>query len=76
MGLALSKHAESFCLEKHCQSWTLETLSPKERDVRYLKTYDFYTHFGFQLLLELRPYSLDFAMVYLQKPLKKDNKLS
>jgi len=67
MGGALLKRVEKFCHEKHCQSLTVETLSPKEKDANYLNTYSFYTKAGFRPLFELHPDGPDFAMIYLQK---------
>ncbi len=71
MGSALLKRAEKYCYENHFQSWTVETLSPKEKDANYLNTYSFYIKAGFSPLFELHPYGPDFAMVYLQKTIDR-----
>lgn len=67
MGRALLKRAEKYAYEHNCRSWTVETLSPKERDINYLNTYSFYVKAGFRPLFEMHTYGPDFAMVYLQK---------
>ena len=48
---------------------TVETLSPKEQDPNYAKTYRFYCRHGFLPLFELSPYGPEFKMVYLYKRL-------
>lgn len=67
IGSELLKFLETFCREKGCSSLSVETLSPKENDVNYLKTYDFYCKNGFQPLFELNTHGPDFKMVYLYK---------
>ena len=71
MGGALLERAEKYCYENHCRSWTVETLSPKEKDANYLNTYSFYVKAGSHPLFELHPYGPDFAMIYLQKTIDR-----
>lgn len=70
IGQALLKHAEAYCLEKQCTTMTVETLSPKEKDPNYTKTYSFYQQNGFKPLFELNTYGPDFKMVYLYKTIE------
>lgn len=67
VGKTLLQHAETTCLEKQVYLLSVETLSPKERDSNYLKTYRFYSKKGFRPLFELNTYSPDYLMVYLNK---------
>jgi GNAT superfamily N-acetyltransferase len=67
VGLSLMREAENYCRDKGYQSITVETLSPKNCDKNYLKTYQFYEKSGFQPLFELNTYGTDFLMVYMQK---------
>lgn len=69
IGQALLHHAESLCLEKDIHSLTVETLSPKEADINYLKTAEFYFKNHFKPLFELHTYGPEFAMIYLNKVL-------
>jgi kynurenine formamidase len=48
---------------------SVETLSPKENDSGYLKTFKFYTKEGFKPLFELNTYGPEYLMVYLTKVL-------
>src|SRR6266567_2038084 len=50
IGIALMRAAEDYCHERGCTSLTVETLSPKQSDSNYLKTYRFYEKFGFNPL--------------------------
>ncbi|MDB6081482.1 MAG: Acyl-CoA N-acyltransferase [Chlamydiia bacterium] len=72
IGTALLKYAESFCLMQKYHSLTVETLSPKQNDSNYLKTYNFYKNLGFQELFELQPYGPDNTMIYLFKKIGFD----
>lgn len=67
IGSYLLKHAENYCLQKGSLSLTVETLSPKQKDENYLKSYQFYQKMGFKPLFELNTYGPDFLMIYLQK---------
>lgn len=67
IGTSLIKAAENYCRDKGYQSITVETLSPKNNDNNYLKTYQFYIKAGFQPLFELNTYGPEFLMVYMQK---------
>jgi GNAT superfamily N-acetyltransferase len=67
IGKLLLEHAEKYCLLKGCTTLTVETLSPKEGDKGYLKTYDFYNRYGFKPLFELHTYGQEHLMVYLCK---------
>lgn len=69
VGSSLLRHAESYCLQNKYQTITVETLSPKEKNVSYLKTFAFYCGEGFRPLFELNTYGKEFLMVYLFKPL-------
>ncbi len=70
VGRSLLAAAEEFVKKCGCQSLTVETLSPKEADENYLKTYNFYTQGGFLPLFELYTYGPDLRMVYLYKSLR------
>ena len=48
---------------------TVETLAPTEADENYLKTYKFYQACGFEPLLNLKPQSYEWNMVYMVKNL-------
>jgi len=53
--------------EKGANTITVESLSPQEADENYLKTYQFYLSTGFQPLLNLKPQSHEWKMVYMAK---------
>ena len=67
IGSSLFREAENYCREKAYQSITVETLSPKNGDKSYLRTYQFYEKIGFQPLFELNTYGPEFLMIYMQK---------
>lgn len=69
VGARLIKYAEEYSRERGCLSVTVETLSPKNADNNYLKTYSFYSKCGYKPLFELNTYGPDFLMVYMQKTL-------
>jgi ribosomal protein S18 acetylase RimI-like enzyme len=46
---------------------SVETLSPKEADENYLKTYQFYQSLGFAPLFNLKPEGYEWNMVYMLK---------
>lgn len=72
IGLELLLAAQRYCAENGCDSITVETLSPKENDPNYLKTYHFYEKNGFVPLFELSPYGPDFLMCYMIKFINRD----
>lgn len=72
IGLELLQAAECYCAENGYYSITVETLSPKQNDLNYLKTYNFYEKNGFVPLFELNPYSPDLLMRYMIKLIKRD----
>lgn len=69
IGRQLLQAAENYCFEQNFSSLTVETLSPKQNDLFYLNTYQFYEKHGFKPLFELQPYGPDLLMCYLQKPI-------
>ena len=69
IGKALLRYAEMICIEREVYSLSVETLSPKENDQNYLRTFEFYLKEGFKPLFELHPYGPLYAMVYLNKTL-------
>lgn len=73
IGAALMRAAENYCLEHGCGSLTVETLSPKQGDPHYLKTYHFYEKFGFNPLFEMHTYGPENLMVYMQKTIGLNN---
>ena len=69
VGSQLIEQAESYSRANGCSSLTVETLSPKNADDNYLKTYSFYEKSGYKPLFELNTYGPEFLMVYMQKVL-------
>lgn len=67
IGKVLLRYAEMMCLERQVDSLSVETLSPKEEDSHYLKTFQFYLKQGFRPLFELNTYGPNDLMVYLNK---------
>ncbi len=67
IGHQLLQAAEKYCFAKNISSLTVETLSPKQKDPFYTKTYQFYDKCGFIPLFELEPYGPDLLMCYMQK---------
>lgn len=67
IGTKLFEKSEKYCGTRGCESMTVETLSQKESDANYLKTFKFYEKTGFKPLFELNTYSPEFAMVYMGK---------
>ncbi len=69
IGTKLLAVAENYCQEHGYSTLTVETLSPKQNDHPYLKTYYFYEKSGFKPLFESYAYDLDNLIVYMQKTL-------
>lgn len=67
IGATLLNTAFEYCRNHHCNTLTVETLSPKEKDENYLKTYQFYERMEFKPLFELNTYGPDFLMIYMLK---------
>jgi ribosomal protein S18 acetylase RimI-like enzyme len=70
LGKALAQRAMKVVQAKGSKTITVETLSPKENDDNYLKTYNFYKSLGFKPLFNLKPQGYEFEMVYMLKDLK------
>lgn len=71
IGVELLQAAERYCAENAYDSITVETLSPKQNDPNYLKTYRFYEKNGFKPLFELSPYGPELLMCYMIKSIKE-----
>ncbi len=71
IGLELLQAAERYCAENGYDSITVETLSPKQSDPNYLKTYHFYEKNGFKPLFELSPYGPELLMCYMIKSINE-----
>lgn len=67
IGTKLLNAAVIYCCEREFSSITVETLSNKQADVNYLKTYKFYESMGFNPLFDLQPYGTENKMVYMLK---------
>lgn len=70
IGLDLLQTAEKYCAKNGCESITVETLSPKQNDPHYLKTYQFYEKSSYKPLFELSPYGPELLMCYMLKRIK------
>lgn len=73
IGTSLLRAAENYCNTHGCDSLTVETLSPKQDDSNYLKTYRFYEKSGFNPLFEMHTYDPENLMVYMQKSIGLKN---
>lgn len=73
IGSKLLNVAQNYCLEKGFATLTVETLSPKNKDANYLKTYSFYEKSGFSPLFEMHTYGPHYLMVYMQKRISLDD---
>lgn len=73
VGKKLLATAENYCRENGYTTLTVETLSPKQNNENYLKTYSFYEKSGFKPLFDLNTYDRENRMVYLQKTLSLDD---
>jgi GNAT superfamily N-acetyltransferase len=67
VGTSLIEAAEKYCHDRGYNSMTVETVSSKQNDRNYLKTYNFYKKIGFVPLFEMYTYGPDNLMVYMQK---------
>jgi len=67
IGKALIRYAEMICCGRNAYMLSVETLSPKEKDKNYLKTFEFYLKAGFKPLFELNTYGPEHLMAYLNK---------
>jgi kynurenine formamidase len=67
IGKSLLRHAEMICRGRNIYSLSVETLSAKEKDKNYLKTFAFYLKEGFKPLFELNTYGPEYLMTYLNK---------
>lgn len=67
IGTKLISAAENFARKQGAMSLTVETLSPKQGDRNYLKTYRFYEKMGFRPLFEMPTYGPENLLVYLHK---------
>lgn len=72
VGKKLLRVAEQYCYESGYSSLTVETLSPKQNIIPYLKSYFFYEKCGFKPLFEMHTYGPENLMVYMQKQLSLD----
>lgn len=67
IGTRLIIAAENYARQQGANSLTVETLSPKQGDRNYLKTFRFYEKMGFRPLFEMNTYGPENLLVYLQK---------
>jgi GNAT superfamily N-acetyltransferase len=74
VGCALIESASNFAKEKAARTMTVETLAPSDSDKNYLRTYTFYQSVGFLPLLNLKPQSHEWSMVYMLKTLEVGSK--
>ena len=69
IGKILSYEAFKQAKNRGAKTISVETLSPKEADENYLKTYNFYRSLGFAPLFNLKPEGYEWNMVYMLKSL-------
>lgn len=69
IGQKLIEAAYELVKNKQAKTITVETLSPKNADDNYLKTYNFYLKNGFKPLFDLKPKDYAWNMVYMVKNL-------
>ncbi len=67
IGTRLLQMAENYCFQNGYSSLTVETLSAKQQEEHYLKTYHFYENSGFKSLFEMHTYDSQNLMVYMHK---------
>lgn len=67
IGTKLIASASELAKEKQAKTITLETVSPKDNNINYLKTYTFYLKNGFVPLFDLKPQNYEWTAVYMLK---------
>ena len=65
IGHALVNAATRFAQTQGAGSLSVETLSSKESNDDYMKTYEFYKNCGFKPLFDLKPSGFEYNMVYM-----------
>ncbi len=76
VGKKLIEAAYNLAIAKGAKTLTVETLSPKNADENYLKTYNFYLKNGFMPLFDLKPQGYEWNMVYMVRILAEINNVS
>lgn len=76
IGKKLIEAACRLAIAKRARTLTVETLSPKNSDENYLKTYNFYLKNSFLPLFDLKPQGYEWNMVYIVKSLAEINNFS
>ena len=76
IGKKLIEAAYKLAKARQAKTLTVETLSPKNADDNYLKTYNFYLKNGFTPLFDLKPQNYEWNMVYMMKSLAEINSVS
>lgn len=74
IGKKLIEAACELAKNKQAKTITVETLSPKNADENYLKTYNFYLNQDFKPLFDLKPNNYEWKMVYMAKNLEEFHK--
>lgn len=74
IGKKLIESARELAKNKQAKTITVETLSPKNADENYLKTYNFYLKNGFKPLFDLKSKDYEWNMVYMAKNLEEFHK--
>lgn len=72
VGTKLIVSACELAKEKQAKTITLETVSPKDNNMNYLKTYSFYLKNGFVPLFDLKPQNCGWTAVYMLKNISLD----
>ncbi len=70
IGSKLIDEACRIAKNKLVKTITVETLSPKNSDKNYLKTYNFYLSNRFAPLFDLKPQGYEWSMVYMARNLE------
>lgn len=76
IGKKLIEAACKLAKAKQAKTLTVETLSPKNSDENYLKTYNFYLKNSFSPLFDLKPQGYEWNMVYMVRSLAEINSFS
>jgi GNAT superfamily N-acetyltransferase len=74
IGRKLIEAACELAKDKQAKTITVETLSPKNADENYLKTYNLYLNQDFKPLFDLKPNNYEWKMVYMAKNLEEFHK--